>query len=574
MHRLAEYVTWVKENPTQCSKYVKLAVARFERDLERAGSEAFPYIFNEAKAEQFIRFTEMLKQYKDEWAGKRLHLEPWQVFVFANIYGWVHKDTGLRRFRKAFVFVARKNGKSSIASAVLLFDILRTAGAESYCVATKRDQSKIVWENVVQMIRQHESLKKILEVYKSTSTIVNPRNAGKISALSKESDTMDGLNPSAATIDEVAAMKDYSVIQVLQSGTASRPQPLLFEITSGSDNTNSAGAQEYERSQKILDGVYADETFFCILYSLDKGDAWTDESKWVKANPNLGVSVKLETLRALCLEAKQNPSLEAEFRIKNCGMFISPVTAWIPFDKWKRCQTLGKRPRLEDININDCVAIGAVDLSTRIDFSAFTVAIYHVPTGNYYMIHHFYTPSEQVATKFKTDSPLVYKWIEQGYITPTEGESIKYSVIFDDIFKCIDKYKIKEVLYDPYNAGQLIDQVSPYVDLVEIKQSIQNISPMAKDYEVAIYDQKVYDNNPVMAWMVSNCDIYRDANNNLKPQKHGGRSSHSGVRIDGVITSLMAVGRIKSLCDNGYIDTRTPEQIESDITQRLAQIDY
>jgi len=572
MQRLWNYCQWVKDNPQCVSKWVRLAVDRFEKDLERAKQPDFPYTFNTDKAQLFIDFTEMLKQYKDVWAGKPLHLEPWQVFVFANIYGWVHKVTGMRRFRKAFVFVARKNGKSTMVSSVLLFDILLTPGSEGYCAATKKEQARIIWDSVVNMVRQHEDLKAMLKIYNSTYTIVNPSSAGKIAALSSEYSTFDGLNPSSAAIDEVAAMKTYDIIQVLQSGTASRPEPLLFEITSGSDNTNSAGAQEFERSQKILEGVYTDETFFCILYTLDKGDLWTDESKWIKANPNIGVSVNLDTLRALCLEAKQNPSLEAEFRIKNCGMFISPVTSWIPFDKWKRCQTLGDRPRLEELNLNDCVAIGAVDLSQRLDFSSFDVAIYHIPSQTYYLIHHFYIPADQIRPKCKTDSPLIYKWIEQGLITATQGEVISYSVIFEDIKVLIEKYRISEVLYDPWNAGQLIDTVSPLVDLVEVKQSMQHISPMAKDFEATIYDGRIVDNNPVMAWMVSNCDIYRDANGNIKPIKHGGKDSP--LHIDGVVTSLMSVGRIKSLVDNGYIDLRTPEQIESETTERLAQIEY
>ena len=554
------------------NKWVRLAVSRFERDLKRSEDPEYPFMFREDIAQFFIDFTEMLKQYKDKWAGESLRLEPWQVFVFGNVYGWVNKETLTRKYRKAFVFVARKNGKSVMASSVLLFDNLLTPGAEGYCAATRKEQSRIVFDNVVNMIRQHEDLKKMLKIYNSTYTIVNPTNASKISALSSEYTTFDGLNPSSAIVDEVAAMRTYDIIQVLQSGTASRPEPLIFEITSGSDDTNSAGAQEFERSQKILEGVYEDESFFCILYTLDKGDQWTDEGKWIKANPNLGVSVNLDTLRALCLEAKQNPSLEAEFRIKNCGMFISPVTSWIPFDKWKRCQTLNGRPRLEDLDLKDCVAIGAVDLSMRLDFTSFDVAVYHLPTQNYYLIHHFYIPSDQIRPKCKTDSPLIYKWIEQGYITSIEGERIKNEVIFEDIKECVEKYKIQEVLFDPWNAGQLIDTIAPVVDLVEVKQSMQHISPMAKDFEAEIYDGKIVDNNPVMAWMISNADVYRDQNNNIKPIKHGGKDSP--LHIDGVVTSLMSVGRIKSLVDNGYIDIRTPEQIASDMTERLAEIDY
>ena len=571
MKRLNEYIKWVKDNPSKCSKWVRLAVERYESDLKRVGSDDFPYIFNEKKAEIFIQFTELLKQYKDQWSGVPLHLEPWQVFIFANIYGWVHKDTGLRRFRKAFVFVARKNGKSTMVSSVLLYDLLFTPGAEGYCAATKRDQSKIVWESVKEMIRQHEDLRDMLRIFNSTTTIVNPNNAGKIAALSSEADKFDGLNPSACTIDEVAAMKDYNIIQVLQSGTGSRPEPLIFEITSGSDNTNSAGAQEFERSQKILEGVYSDESFFCILYTLDKGDDWRNPSCWIKANPNLGVSVNIDRMKALCTEAQQNPSLEAEFRIKNLGQFLSPVTAWIPAQKWQVCRD-NVRKYILKYNPKDCIAVGAVDMSQRVDFTSFDIMIYHIPSGMYFAKHHFYIPAEQIQDKCKSDSPLIYKWVEQGYINAIPGAVINYTAMFEDIKAAIEQYGVSEVLYDPWNAGQLIEQIGPLCDLIETKQNMQTISPMAKDYEAAIIDGKIVDENPVMAWMVSNCDVYRDPNGNIKPVKHGGKDSP--LHIDGVVTSLMALGRIKSLLDGGYIDLRSPEEITADMEKALSSIDW
>ena len=571
MNRLEEYVRWVKNNPEKCSKWVKLAVERYEKDLTRVGTEDFPYVFNQNKAEVFIQFTELLKQYKDQWAGRPLHLEPWQVFIFANIYGWVHKDTGLRRFRKAFIFVARKNGKSTMVSSVLLYDLLFTPGAEGYCAATKRDQSKIVWESVREMIRQHEDLRDMLKIFNSTTTIVNPSTAGKIAALSSEADKFDGLNPSACTIDEVAAMKDYNIIQVLQSGTGSRPEPLIFEITSGSDNTQSAGAQEFERSQKILENVYSDETFFCILYTLDKGDNWTDSSKWIKANPNLGVSVNIERMTALCTEAKQNPSLEGEFRIKNLGQFLSPVTAWIPAQRWQVCRD-NVRKYVLTYNPRECISIGAVDMSQRVDFTSFDVMIYHSPSGMFYCKHFFYIPQEQIQDKCKTDSPMIYRWVEQGLINATPGNVVDYNAMFSDIRQCIEDYGIQEILYDPWNAGQLMDQIGPLCNLIEVKQTMQSISPMAKDYEAAIISGKIVDDNPVMAWMVSNCDIYRDPNGNIKPVKHGGKDSP--LHIDGVVTSLMALGRIKSLLDGGYIDLRTPEQIQADMEKALDKIEW
>ena len=573
MQRLWDYVEWVKQHPKQTCKWTKLAVKRFERDLKDSEKDSFPYRFDIKKARSFIGFTECLKQYKDKWAGQRIHLEPWQVFVFANVYGWVHKDTGLRRFRKAFVFVARKNGKSTMVSSVLIYDLMKTPGAEGYCAATKRDQSKIVYDSVAQMIKQHEDLREHLRIFRSTHFITNEATGGRIAALSHEADTFDGLNPSTAVIDEVAAMKTYDIIQVLQSGTAARPEPLIFEITSGSDNTTSAGAQEFERSSKILEDVYKDETYFCIMYTLDKGDSWKNEANWIKANPNLGISVNIETLRALCKEAEQNPSLEPEFRIKNLGQFLSPVTAWIQHAKWDACiRNARNLPKLEDLRPQDCVAVGAVDLSQKVDFTTFTVAIYHIPTGNFYMRHWFYVPEEQVQDKCKTDSPLVFKWIEQKFINGTPGPTVNYEVMFSDMEEAIDRYKIDEVLYDPWNAGQLMDRIGPLCNLVEVKQNYQSISPMAKDYEASVLEGKIVDDNPVMSWMISNCDIYRDQNGNIKPVKHGGKDSP--LHIDGVITSLMGVGRLRSLIDGGYIDTRDPEEIQRDMERRLAAIEY
>jgi len=572
MQRLYEYVDWVKHHPKDTCKWTKLAVQRFERDLKDSKKKDFPYRFDETKASNFIRFTECLKQYKDKWAGKRLHLEPWQVFIFANVYGWVHKDTGLRRFRKAFIFMGRKNGKSTMVSSVLIYDLMKTPGAEGYCAATKRDQSKIVFDSVSQMVRQHEDLAGMLQIFRSTHTIVNPNNAGRVAALSHEADTFDGLNPSTAVIDEVAAMKTYDIIQVLQSGTTARPEPLIFEITSGSDNTTSAGAQEFERSSKILENVYKDETYFCIMYTLDKGDSWKNEANWIKANPNLGVSVNIETLRNLCNEADQNPSLEPEFRIKNLGQFLSPVTAWIQHQKWDVCIKNARHHKLEDLRPQDCLAVGAVDLSQRVDFTTFSVVIYHIPSRMFYMKHWFYVPEEQVQDKCKTDSPLVFKWIEKGLINGTPGPVVNYEIMFSDMEAAIEKYRIEDVLFDPWNAGQLMDRIGPLCNLVEVKQNYQSISPMAKDYEAVVLEGKVVDDNPVMSWMISNCDIFRDQNGNIKPVKHGGKDSP--LHIDGVITSLMGVGRLKSLIDGGYVDTRTYEEIQADMERRLASIEY
>ena len=177
-----------------------------------------------------------------------------------------------------------------------------------------------------------------------------------------------------------------------------------------------------------------------------------------------------------------------------------------------------------------------------------------------------------IDTKMKHDSPMIRKWIEQGYITPTKGPIIDYTVIFSDIEADLEKYSVKEILFDTWNAATLVSEIGPLVDLVEVAQSMKAISPMAKDFEAAVIDHQVVDDNPVVAWMNSNCEVYRDANGNIKPVKQGGAASTK--RIDGIVTSVTCLGRIKQLLDSCEIDTRTADEIRADMEARLALIDY
>ena len=571
MERLYQYVEDVESGKILTNKYVKLAVQRFRKDIEKSQQPDAEFYFDEKAASKFIRFTEVMKLYKDKWAGQNLHLEPWQVFILANIYGWKRKSDGNRRFRKAFIFVGRKNGKTVLVSSSLIYDVLTTPGGEAYCAATKREQSKICFDNVKEMVKKNTGLSDRLRVYNSTSRIVNEANSSFVSALSSQYDTFDGLNPSCVVVDEVSAMKDYNIIKVLQSGQYSRPEPLMLEITSGSDDIYSAGAQEFERSAKILEGSIEDDTYFCILYCLDKDDDWKDSSKYIKANPNLGVSITLEALEHARDEAIQQPSMEGEFRTKNLGCFISPMSVWIPHKTWQNnIKNAADYPFPKDTQ--GLVIIGAIDLSKRLDFTTFTLYFFDPHSNHYWAKHRFYFPESQIEEKLKHDSPMIRKWIEQGYIRPTPGDITDYNAVFADVKTDLKQYSIKEILFDPWNAATLVSEIGPLVDLVEVNQSMKSISPMAKDFEAAIINNQITDTNPVVAWMNSNCEAYTDPNGNIKPVKAGGPKSTK--RIDAIVTSVMCLGRIKQLIDSNEIEMRTPEQIRQDMEAALAAIDY
>lgn len=452
-----------------------------------------------------------------------------------------------------------------------IWDLLSTPGAEVCCAANKREQSKRVWDDAANMIRQNSSLSKRLTIKESTSHIINLKLAGKMEALSNDKRNFDGKNPSLIIADELAAMANYDIIKILQSGQGSRTEPLLLEITSGSDNLQSAGKQEFDRSCKILDDIYQDDSFFCILYCIEDNDKWDDEKVWCKANPMMLTDsevVNMDTFRKLALEAKQNPSLRQEFITKQCARWSKPLKSWIQPEVWRKCEA---NPATFDESQPYC-AIGAVDLSKISDLTAFSICIYQ--NGNFFLKHRFYFPIEQLQKKIHEDNELWDYWREHNYVTATEGSVINYDQMYQDIREARDKYKLREVLYDPYNAqNTLIANLDQEMTLVEVPQNIKNLSPYIKSMEEEIYKGTIKDPNPVMKWMMSNAEVLRDPNDNIKIVKPDCNAG-SPKRIDGVITSAMSLGRMKQLIAAGEIDLRSNEERMQSMKSMLSKLKW
>lgn len=563
--RAYRYVNDVSNGKVLVSRMVSLAVKRFKEDLKRQDTKEFPYHFDSNSADRFIKFAESTKLYSDKWAGKFLRLEDWQCFIFANVYGWKKAD-GRRRFRKAFLQVARKNGKSSMLSVVLLWDLMMVNGSQCYAGATKRDQSKILFRSLKQTIKQNNALTTRLKIYESTSRITNEAKGGFFEALASDKDKLDGLNPSCAVIDEIGSQKDMSLVNVIESGMVSRPEPLLWEIGSATDNMYSAGKQEHDRAKKILEGIEEDDSFFCIVYELDEDDDWTDESKYRKANPNLDVTVDSETLHNMKVQALSNSSYEGEMRTKCLGQYITPITAWIQPAVWNVSVDNSSKYTVD--KDKPYFAVGAVDLSKRNDLTAFTICIYQ--NEKFFLRHKAYFPLEMMEEKMKRDNEMWRKWTEQGYLTATIGSVVDYKVMFKDIMEACDEYRIDHILFDPYNSNSLVTELEENYDLVAVNQNIKNLSPFTKRFEEEIYKGNIVDSNPLMRWEMSNAEVYRDANDNLKVIKP--KVKESTKRIDHVITSLMCVGRIGNLLDNDEIDLRTEEEIGVDTSSFLQSL--
>src|SRR5580765_8247462 len=291
LHLIDAYARDVAARRVPAGKYHRLACVRHLRDRVRERSADFPYVLDLARVDRFVRFAARLRHYKGEWAGQYIRLQPHQKFRLGSIFGWVHVDTGWRRFRTAYNEIPRKNGKSLEAALVALYATFfdGEAGSEGYCVATKREQAKIVWGDCKRLVLS-SGLRARITVLQAN--LHRDDTASKLEPLGADHDSTDGLNPHLIINDEMHAQKDRGLLDVMETATGARRQSLNFQITTAGDDLISPCGDQHHYACQILDRVIEDETFFAFIAHADEGDDWTLEKTWKKANPNYGVSVK------------------------------------------------------------------------------------------------------------------------------------------------------------------------------------------------------------------------------------------------------------------------------------------
>lgn len=530
-----QYIDDVLSGKIPACKKVKQAVQRHVNDIKKSEAGTFPYYFDHKKAQMAIIFFCQLVHTKGKLAGQKLHPEPWQQFIIANLYGWRRRDDNRRRYLRAYIQIARKNGKSFLAAGIALYDLVTERGAEVYSAATKKDQAKIVFEDAKKTVQYSPDLKKYIKPL-AHSLICGD---GSMKPLASDSNTLDGLNPSCAVIDEFHAHKNTDLIEVIETGMTARVQPLMFIITTAGNDRNVPCFAEYERLGKLLAGTkgYENDEYFCMIFELDKGDDWKNEKNWYKANPNLGISVELDKMRAAYNEALLKSSKETEFRTKNLNEWLNVAEVWINDRQWSKCLK-----RFAEKNLAGLRCWGGIDLSKRLDFTVLTW-YFELKTGKRYAKHYFFIPEGQIDAKMRQDSYLIRQWIKQGYIIATPGETQDFSYMLNIIREDSKKYDIQEIAYDRNLAEYLIQDLEAEFTCVEFSQSITGMSEPSKAWEQAITEGKIIDNNPVMAWMVSCATVKPDVNGNIKPIKPD--VNKTSKRIDGVITSIMANNRLE-----------------------------
>lgn len=510
------------------------------------GQHAYGVYFNEAAAQRVLDVPHMaeIKHLKGPLAGKVIELEAWQIFLISQIYGWKRRSDDMRVFRTVYIEVPRKNGKSTLCSVLgvyhLIFD--GEASAEVYSAATSRDQARIVFDDARAMVERSPRLASILKT--NRMNISHQKSNSKFEPLSADAGTLEGKNPSASIIDELHVHKTPEVYDVLDVAAGARAQPLLFSITTAGTNRQGICYQKRDYLTKILDGHVEDNTFFGIIFHIDKGDDWRDRKSWIKANPNYGVSVFPDDLERLCKQAQEQPSAETNFRTKRLNEWRNATEAWISSVDWEGCQGEYERPPIEDWAHQDCY-IG-LDLASVSDFACmsllFPVWDDEIDDMLVYQYIQSYLPEETVYEKAGALGAQYRDWVNKGYVKATPGNVTDLSYIKQDVLQAMENYTVREIAYDPYGANELsaslIDEGAP---MVKMSQSIMSMSDPSKELEKAIKGRTlVPGDDPVMSWMISNCVVYTDPNDNIKVRKE-----HDANKVDGVIATIMALGRLK-----------------------------
>ena len=549
MTYIEEYYQWILKNPEKVCNKVRIVYKKLVQDIYNPKEVSFfnelteenethIFVFDEKKGNKPIEFIEKFcKHSKGKWAGKAVQLELFQKAFIQALFGFVDKDTRLRKYKKGALFIGRKNGKSTMDSGLANFMLTKDGegGAEVYSVATKKDQAKVVWDEAKRMIKKSPALNKRIRCL--VGGIFYDETESFLKALASDSNSLDGLNAHFVICDEVHAWKDKNLLDVMYDSMSAREQPMLLETSTMGTIRESVFDNEYEYFSDIIEGYegkneFIDETVLPVIYELDRPEEWQNEKSWFKANPGLGTIKNIKDLRDKVNRAKNNPTELINLLCKDFNVRQNDQDKWITFDIANNEETF----ELE--NLLDTYAVGGVDLSSTTDLSCATALI--VKSGKKFVLQQYFIPSERLEFKIKDDKIPYDKWEKRGLVTICEGAKVNYTDVTAWFLKLHHEYDISTMWigYDPWNTQYWVEEMKQTgFEMIEIRQGAKTMSNPMKQLEADLIEKKVnYNNNPVLKWCLCNTAVKRDENDNIRPIK----GQKQRARIDGTVSLIIA----------------------------------
>ncbi len=538
------YAEQVVKGNIVASKYV---IKECQRHLRYLKDESGKWEFDEELGHKPIRFIEKFcKPSKGNY--KQLILQPWQHFILGSLHGWVNKETKLRRFKEGVIFVGRKNGKTTLISGESNFGVSEDGepGADVVLLANSMKQARLLFDESKNMIKASPVLKKNFRSRRDA--IFYDKTNSKIEPQAADSEKLDGLNTHIGIFDEIHEYKNYKLISVIKNSRQSRRQPLLIYITTAGFQLDGPLVDMVEAGKDALDGIVKDERTFYFLASLDDEDDMNDSSTWIKANPNIGVSIDLEEMKEDWEKAKRVPEERGDFITKRFNIFANnDEMAFIDHN------TVLKNNKVVDFNdLKGRPCTIGYDLSETEDFTS-ACATFALDNGEIAVISHSWIPEQKV--KYANEKIPYREWAEEGYLTICEGQYIDYQKVYDWILEIDKNFPVQKITYDRANAYKLNQELINYgFDTQETRQGALTLSPALKDLKEMFLDGKViFNNNPLLRWYINNVQLKKDRNGNWLPSK---QSKYR--KIDGFAALLNTytdvMGKIVSDSGTGEIE--------------------
>jgi len=496
-------------------------------------------MYDEKTALRVKRIIEKLKHSKGIYAGQNFVLEKWQwEEIISPLYGTLNLD-GTRQYRTCFIFVARKNGKTSLGATLSLYHLFadHEMGGENYSAAVDKDQASLVFDEAAMMDRQSKTLTRRSKIIDSRKRIVDYRTNSFYKAIPANVAGAYGGNISFVIYDELHAAANRELYDVLKTSSGTRRQPLFIIITTAGFDRNSILWEVYNYAKKVKSGVIEDKTFLPVIYEVDEKDDWEDEKNWYKANPALGTFRSLEEMRSLYNYAKENTGFINTFKRLYLNMWTSQETRWLDISKWDECPS-----ELDLENLKGKICYGGLDLSATTDLTAFVLAF-----EDFSVLPFFFIPKERMREKIKIDRVPYDVWEQQGFVAVTEGNVVDYNVVQAKIEECLEKYQVKNIAYDRWGSTHLVTNLvsNGYDHMIPLGQGYRDLNAPTKYLETLILDKKLnHGGNPLLRWNFDNVMITPDAAGNIKPDK--GKSKQ---RIDGIVALIMALDGIMKNID-------------------------
>lgn len=502
--------------------------------------------YDKDAADFAVSFIECLCHTKGTWAGKPFELIDWQEKIIRDIFG-ILKPDGYRQFNTAYVEIPKKQGKSELAAAVALLLCCADGGerAEVYGCATDRQQAAIVFDVAADMVRMNPALKKRCKILASQKRLIYEPTNSFYQVLSADAYSKHGFNVSGVIFDELHTQPNRKLYDVMTKGSGdARTQPLYFLITTAGNDENSICYQVHQKAIDIMKDRKHDPRFYPVIYGASRDEDWSSPAVWKKANPSLGITVKMEKVKDAYNSAKENPAEENTFRQLRLNQWVKQDVRWMPMDKWDAC-AFPVDP--DELRGRDCY--GGLDLSSTTDITAFVLVFPpRDESEGCTLLPYFWIPEDNVDLRVRRDHVPYDIWKQQGYLQTTEGNVVHYGFIehfIDDLGK---KYHIREIAFDRWGAVEMVQNLEGMgFTVVPFGQGFKDMTPPTKELMRLTLEKKIaHGGHPILRWMMDNIYIRTDPAGNIKPDK-----AKSTEKIDGVVATIMGLDRAIRNEDNG-----------------------